>query len=127
MAVARQHGAPVSQRGLRASALIIGGVLLGWNLSVLFYHHAAPATTLPARAPRARAPRVALPARAPPAPWQLPPGAVAGANHSQQLPDVRCRGLLELQGTVGFDDRDWAESECARRLLLQRTSGSHPT
>jgi hypothetical protein len=122
MAVARP------QRGLRASALIVGGVLLGWNLSVLFHHHAAPATALPARVLRARAPRVALPARempAPPAPAQMPPGAVAGA--SRQPPDARCRGLLELQGTVGFDDREWAESECSRRLLLQRTSGSHPT
>ena len=116
MAVARP------QRDLRASALIVGGVLLGWNLSVLLHHHAAPATALPAHQ-RARAPRVALLASAP----KLPPGAVAGANHSRQPPDVRCRRLLELQGTVGFDDREWAESECARRLLLQRTSGSHPT
>lgn len=121
------------QVGMRTSALLVGGVLFGWNLAVLVHHHAVPTRYSPATAAGA-------PGTLPRERLALPPvraRAGGGGRERREVPGgaaesgcsahgTRCRELLELQGTVGFDADEWARCECAQRLLLQRTAGPWP-
>ena len=122
-----------AQVGMRTSALLVGGVLFGWNLAVLVHHHAVPTRYSPATAAGA-------PGTLPRERLALPPvraRAGGGGRERREVPGgaaesgcsahgTRCRELLELQGTVGFDADEWARCECAQRLLLQRTAGPWP-
>ena len=124
---------------LRATTILITGVLVGWSLSALVHQLVkltAPTPAGPGRAlPLSQSRNSAFkpvhidfhPGREMRGRYSEPPGlphAAANRSETEDETTLRCRQLLLRKGMVGYNAGQWQQLRCPRRLSLLRTAAA---